>query len=135
MKFLEQHKAKERWPFASTPPDRVWLSDSKRWVVQQFAVPSADGTPWEGMKRVGISHYRKANTPKSQVVIEKTWSAIQEIKETLFPGYLAIEVYPADSQVVDVAPMRWLWLLPAGATLPFTLSGSQIELRSDPQSV
>jgi hypothetical protein len=131
--FIEQHKARDRWPFASAPPERVWLSASKRWVVQQFAVESTDGTPWEGMKRVGISCYRKPSNPDSQIEIEVSWSVLQSLKETLFPGYLAIEVYPAGSQVVDVAPMRWLWLLPDGAILPFTLSGTQSQLRSTPQ--
>lgn len=91
--------------------------------MQAFAVPSVVGTPWQGMLRVGINQYRVAGDPRSGCEIVTNWSTIQEIKEALFPGRLAIEVYPSDHEVVNVAPMRWLWVLPAGCRLPFSLKG------------
>jgi hypothetical protein len=42
-----------------------------------------------------------------------TWDELQRVKrECGFGDRWAVEVYPADGEVVDVAAMRHLWLLP-----------------------
>jgi hypothetical protein len=46
---------------------------------------------------------------------------MQAIKDAHWPHRLAVEIYPPRHAIVDVAPMRWLWILPAGAALPFNL--------------
>lgn len=119
-----------KWPFDSVAPTKAWRDAGNRWVVMEFPVTSVDDTPWKGLKRVGISFYRKPGKPSSQAEIQVSWSTIQQIKEDLFPGRLGIEVYPDPSEVVDGQPMRWLWLLPPGCSLPFSLSGVSSQLRS-----
>lgn len=103
------------------PPVAAWKSDNNCWAVLAYSVPTTDGTPWEGTLRVGIKHVDRRGRDREVV---ENWSFLQAIKEKLFPGRLAIEIYPPASQLVDVAPMRWLWLLPPDARLPISLSGA-----------
>lgn len=55
---------------------------------------------------------------------EPPWRDLQRIKTELFgPERVAIQVYPAESELVDKANMYHLWVLPDGFCLPFTLQG------------
>lgn len=48
-----------------------------------------------------------------------TWDALQKVKREIGRGdAVAVEVYPPDADVVDVANIRHLWLVGEGA-LPF----------------
>ncbi len=48
------------------------------------------------------------------------WRDLQEIKNRLVgPEFEAIEIYPAESRRVDTANQYHLWVLPAGAAVPF----------------
>lgn len=50
------------------------------------------------------------------------WSDLQRIKDELCgPERVAVEVFPAQSQLVDDANCRHLWALPEGFALPFGL--------------
>lgn len=50
------------------------------------------------------------------------WAEKQRIKNELFgPDITAIEVFPAESNLVDEANMYHLWVLPQGYKLPFSL--------------
>lgn len=52
------------------------------------------------------------------------WSDLQRIKNELCgEGCAALEVYPPDSEVVDQANMRHLFVLPEGEEAPFTIRG------------
>lgn len=54
----------------------------------------------------------------------RTWAALQRIKtEIVGPERVAVEVFPAESELVDAANMFHLWVLPEGQRLPFTLRG------------
>jgi len=54
--------------------------------------------------------------------IDIPWAEKQRIKNELFgPERTAIEVFPAESELVDAANMYHIWLLPEGCDLPFTL--------------
>lgn len=109
-----------RWPFDTVRPTACYVDSSNRWTVQVFPEPEAKG--WH---RVGIKCFTTSHRNEQ---IRVNWSAIQSIKESLFPGRLALEIYPAPDDVVDVAPMRWLWIAPRGWRLPFHLSGEKTEL-------
>lgn len=126
MKFITRDDIVHTWATVfgnkTTPPIRAYVDAGNQWTVQVFPTTDANGTPWEGMLRVGIAYFKNPGKPKSQCEILHSWSVIQSVKESIFPGRLAIEVYPPESQVVDAAPMRWLWILPAGARLPLCLS-------------
>ncbi len=41
-----------------------------------------------------------------------SWDELQHIKEVLFPGQVAIEVFPPAKDVVNVSNMRHLWVMP-----------------------
>lgn len=87
---------REQWPpwppGPSAGPVAAWWS--RRYVVQVYG----DG-------RIAI----RGNGGK---VLEVSWSEIQDVKRAIgFGDHWAVEFYPADADVVDVAPMRWLWLL------------------------
>ncbi len=52
-----------------------------------------------------------------------SWAMKQRIKnELLGPEVVAIEVFPAESELVDDAHMYHLWTLPDGFSLPFRLT-------------
>ena len=53
---------------------------------------------------------------------EPPWRDRQRIKNELFGrDRVAVEVMPADADVIDAADMFHLWVLPLGETLPFGL--------------
>lgn len=116
------------------PPTAVWLEKQGGWVVQVWsgvsATPGCINTPWEGTARICVKHSKaknvaQANSRKYDIPI--TWDELQAIKEWLFPGRIALEVYPPADKVVDVANLRWLWILPAGAVLPFNLQSTSMQ--------
>ena len=52
----------------------------------------------------------------------RSWSDMQRIKnEIVGTERVAVEVYPAESDLVDQANMYHLWVLPEGFKLPFGL--------------
>lgn len=101
----------ERWErWASVPRKspaflvEVWLS--RQYLVQVFDGPE----PW---RRIGIRRIDGQD-------IRENWSELQAIKdEVLGPEVTAVEVYPAASNLVNVAPMRWLWVVPDAKAFPF----------------
>lgn len=113
-------------------PDRCY-ADRKNGVVVQVwenATPGCDGTPWAGTLRVSIKH-TSAKTPeqyeKRRYSKPITWDDMQAIKDWFWPNRIAVEVFPPKANVVNVADMRWMWVLPQGAVLPFNLQGSSVE--------
>lgn len=100
----------DRWaanPTHSSSPEgitEVWLSAV--YLVQVFQHPQ------EQWKRLSI---RRINGRD----ICEGWNELQSIKNDIAGvDSLAIEVFPAQHQLVDVAPMRHLWVVPAGFDLP-----------------
>jgi len=128
--LISRNEQLHLWPFDGVAPVEAYVDSTNRLTVQVFPVSSTDGTPWAGTLRVGLKWHKTASDPNSGVDIERNWSWIQEIKDRLWPDRIAVEVYPPEDQIVDVAPMRWLFVLPKGAMLPFTLSGETPVLRS-----
>lgn len=117
-------------------PDKAYTDRERGWVVQVFEqrTPACNGTPWEGTIQVSIKHtcgktIRQISQREYQVPI--LWDELQAIKEHLFPGRIALEVYPPKENLVDVASMRWLWVLPPGAVIPFNLQGERDTLTSE----
>jgi hypothetical protein len=88
------------------------------------------GTPWEGTLRVAVKH-TSGKTPQQAASrgYSKpiTWDDLQAIKDHLWPERIALEIYPPHDSIVDVADIRWLWVLPAGGMLPFNLQSSSPE--------
>ena len=102
--------------------------------VWENKTPGCDGTPWTGTLRVAVKHTR-AKKPSQAMrrgfALPVTWDDMQAIKDHFWPDRIAIEIYPPKDKIVDVADMRWMWVLPKGAALPFNLqSSSQNRLQS-----
>ena len=117
-------------------PSVAYVDRRNGWCVQVWenATPGCDGTPWEGTLRVAVKHTR-AKTPGNAVKrgysLPITWDDLQAIKDHFWQGQIGLEIYPPKDSIVDVADMRWLWILPVGACLPFNLhSGEGNLLRS-----
>lgn len=109
------------WPFSSQAPCRVLLDYSRRWVIQVWDELEVIGTPWEGALRVAIKYHAVSGNSDSGTSIQ-SWDTIQDIKEFLWPGRLAVEMYPAKDDVVNVAPIRWIWILPESVRETWPLS-------------
>lgn len=109
-------------------PERAYVDKSRGWVVQVYSnkTPLCDGTPWEGTLCVSIKHSGARNLTQydnKSKDIPITWDEIQAIKDHFWPNRIAIEVYPRNEDIVNVANMRWIWVLPESANLPFTIKG------------
>jgi hypothetical protein len=99
----------EDWP--SEPwrgpdrPVRTGLFRSRRFLVQVFAED-------DGVFRLSVNRTDwSADTGKALDGIG--WDQLQRLKtEAGFGAQWAVEIFPAEADVVNVAPMRHLWVLP-----------------------
>lgn len=82
----------------------------------QYAVMTREvNTEWGTVIHACIRNADESDIP---------WFEKQRIKNELFgPERCAVEVFPADSQLVDEANMYHLWVLPKEMKLPFSLKG------------
>jgi len=115
-------------------PDEAYVDRERGWCVQVYRdkTPACNGTPWEGTLRVAVKHTRATNMDnflKRGYGQPITWDDLQAIKDHFWPEQIGIEVYPPHDAIVDVAEMRWLWILPRGAILPFNLQTSSDTLK------
>lgn len=80
----------------------VWRSN--RFLVQLFE-------PRQGGQRISINR-TMVDTGTGRWVDGITWEEIQTIKSKIgFGDRIAVEIYPENSQVVNVANMRHIWLV------------------------
>ena len=110
-------------------PDNVWVDRKNGVVVQAWsnATPGCNQTPWAGTLRVAVKHTEAKNpnqAMKRGFAKPITWDDLQAIKDHFWPDRIAVEVFPPKDKIVDVADMRWIWVLPKGAVLPFNLQGN-----------
>lgn len=100
---------REDWPTPNDKVLRVWRS--RGFLVQGFAEPAP--------VVIRLSILRTALEAGGGWQQDITWEELQRLKrEAGFGGFEAVEVFPQDSDVVNVANIRHLWVLPAGY-LPF----------------
>lgn len=92
-------------------PVRAWRS--REFLVQQFSD--------QDMVRLSIN--RTHIHPQTFCWVDGiTWDDLQRLKsEAGFGDHEAVEIYPPDEYVVDVANIRHLWILPD--RLPFSWGG------------
>ena len=96
--------------------DRIAVYRSREFLVQVFA--EKDGINRLSVNRTSWDHQRGS---WSQNV---TWDELQRLKtEAGYADQDAVEVYPSAGDVVNVANMRHLWILPN--KLPFAWRGSR----------
>lgn len=100
-------------------PDRVWRS-------AHFLAMEFDAGPY-----VRLTLCRTMIDENGHWLANISWEEMQGIKHSL--GYgprQAVEIFPRDEDVVNVANMRHLWILPEGEILPFGwIKGSREEYR------
>lgn len=103
------------WPHFPSPnlPAEVWRS--KRFLCQVFDDAS-------GFRRLSVSRCEMAADGDWRDGV--TWDELMEVKRQVGCGdHEAVEVYPSDRDVVNVANIRHLWLVPDG--MPFTWKDSR----------
>lgn len=104
----------KEWPRSEWPVDhpeimRVWRS--RGFLVQEHAAPLP--------AIVRLSILRTALESGGGWQQDITWEELQRIKrEAGYGGQEGVEVFPPDCDVVNVANIRHIWILPAGH-LPF----------------
>lgn len=83
---------------------RIEVWRNRKYLVQVFKEPS-------GIIRISVNASRITNTGAWGDGL--SWEELQQIKREIGRGDLqAIEIYPPDADVVNVANMRHLWILP-----------------------
>jgi len=94
---------RDQWPSESDPSRiEVWIS--RKILVQVF-------DEGNGTQRLSIN--RTVIRPDGGWADGLTWDELQDIKRQVGRGdQWAVEIYPSDQEVVNVANLRHLWLLP-----------------------
>lgn len=116
LRYLDRENAK--WPksLAMIPEDE-WPEYSRRmtntpievWRSRDFLVQVFDESPGSIRMSVNRTDFDRASGRWSENI---TWDDLQRLKREIGRGHLdAVEIYPADRDVVNVANMRHLWIL------------------------
>lgn len=93
---------RHEWPDPSAPQWAVWRS--REFLVQAFKEAG-------GVMRLSIN--RTTLNGSGRWVDGITWDEVQRLKrECGFGDRWAVEVFPADAEIVNVANVRHIWLLP-----------------------
>jgi hypothetical protein len=104
-----QEVPRNQWP-ANAPPSIMRVFRSRDFLVQEYESTSSHVISRLSVCRTSIS----GNRWKDGI----TWDELQRIKnECGYENTDAIEIYPADDDVVNVANMRHLWVM--DARIPF----------------
>lgn len=95
---------REEWP-ERVPPGLLTAKRSKTYLVQVFNEGTSGVLVRLSVNRTGI-------TPKGGWQQDIPWEDLQRLKREAGYGHLdAVEVFPRDADVVNVANMRHLWVL------------------------
>lgn len=94
---------KKDWPLTFTPPIKVFKSD--KYLVQAYEEKN-------GVIRLSVLNAKKDK--KTGTWIDGiSWDELQKIKSSVGYGDLcAVEVYPEDENIVNIAAIRHLFVLP-----------------------
>lgn len=96
--------------------DRCWFSDDGYQVTSRILI-----TTWGKVEHAAITYKGYSETEFSMDgKLDIPWAVKQEIKNEVFgENRLAIEVFPTESNKVDVMDVYHLWVFPKGYALPF----------------
>lgn len=90
---------------AKRPPIKAWRN--REFLVQAYAELLCDG-----VSVIRLSVNRAALGDNGRWLENITWEELMELKRQAgFGDFYAIEVYPKDKDIVNVANMRHLWVL------------------------
>lgn len=106
------HWPRSEWPeHIKGAPGVIAVYRSRGFLVQIFDAPEP------AISRMSVLRTSIKTNGDWQENI--TWEELQRLKrEAGYGDWDAVEIYPPDADVVNVANLRHLWLLPAGQ-LPF----------------
>ena len=91
------------WPKDRIEPNRIAVWRSRDFLVQVFCEANQ-------IMRLSVCRTKLDGTRWQDGI---TWDELQQIKKEVGMGdKFAVEIYPADADVVNVANMRHLWILP-----------------------
>ena len=90
------------------PPKAIWLS--KLWLVQCYD----EALMYPGVYRLSVCRAKLILNKDGHTYPDRiAWDELMQIKREIGLGNAyAIEVYPRDRDIVNVANMRHLWLMP-----------------------
>ena len=92
-------------------PEHVWRNS--RYQVNQDTFP-AEGVPAPGVTCLSIKRVDK------KPIDVNHWRELQRIKNAICgPEREAVEIFPAESRLVDSSNQYYLWVYPEGVRLPF----------------
>jgi hypothetical protein len=100
---------KDRWPpsYRLGPSAPVKAYESRQYLAQLYDVGSA-----EGRTAMRLSVCRVTLRDDGRWEEGLSWDELMQVKrECGFADMYAVEIYPRDKDIVDVANMRHLWLL------------------------
>lgn len=93
------------WPLSQTRQTHVW--HSRKFLVQMF-----EEEPFQGVETRRISVCRATLLECGRWEENLTWDELMQVKREIgFGEWYAVEIFPRDRDVVNVANMRHLWLL------------------------
>lgn len=96
--------AREQWP-SCMPSGLIEVWRSRDYLVQVFEAQ-------RGIIRLTVCR-TGVNFDQGSWMDGITWDTLQQLKRQCGRGHLdAVEVFPSDQDVVNVANMRHLWVLP-----------------------
>lgn len=95
--------AREQWPAQAIPPHLVQVWRSNRYLAQVFCE--------NGVTRISVN--RAALDDFGGWQDNLSWDELMAVKrECGYGDAWAVECYPADAKIVNVANMRHLWVMP-----------------------
>ena len=108
----------EQWPVTSRKATPTRVFRSRAWFVQEFAEEG-------GVIRLSVNRVKYNSTPKGISWYEGiSWDDLQWIKQELgYGARCAVELYPPEEHVVNVANIRHLWVLPAPPPFMWSMAG------------
>jgi hypothetical protein len=105
-------------PAGKLEPIDLTSRDSPEWLTRAFSnnryvVMINDEAQLMGAPAIKVMVQRHDDVP-----ITGHWKELQNIKNELFGREsLAVECYPPESELVDVANIYWIWVIPSKARL------------------
>lgn len=93
-----------------------WLRSQKIYRNDLYQVAVIEATDMNGFGGIEIMHLSIKRIDKQPI---HDWRDLQEIKNQIAgPEREAIEIYPAESRVMDTANQYHLWVFPEGYAIP-----------------
>jgi hypothetical protein len=111
----------EMQPAPTTAP-RPQLKPNERWAPHVFCNSRYSVQVSHVSTDIGLVTHLWIRRHDQEM--SRSWSDMQRIKNELAGSErIAVEVFPAESELVDKANMSHLWVYPEDFVMPFTLGG------------